>query len=294
MTIALVSRARRAAERVLDTVPPVRRAVDDLVRVEVVDRSMVIAAQGLLALVPLVVVLAAFLPEAVTELGVERFASVTGVGPASADLVTDQVSVDVATVRTQTGVVGLVVTVLSASSFARAVLRMYERVFDQPHLSGLRGRRLSLGWLLGFLAGIQLLALVGWVGDRTPTALEPLWVAVQTALAVLLWWWTLHVLLDGRVGWRALVVPAVVTGIAVRTYSGCSSLVMTRYARASAEQFGTLGLVLAVATWLVGFAAVLVVCAVLGRVASEDPWLRRLAARAARRRAAPLPPPPAR
>lgn len=294
MAIALVTRARRTAERVLDTVPPVRRAVDDLVRVEVVDRSMVIAAQGLLALVPLVVVLAAFLPEAVTELGVERFADVTGVGPASADLVTDQVSVDASTVRTQTGVVGLVVTVLSASSFARAVQRMYERVYDQPHLPGLRGRRVSLGWLLGFLAGIQLLSVVGWVGDRTPTVLEPVWVVAQAALAALLWWWTLHVLLDHRVGWRALVVPALVTGVAVRVYSGGSSLVMTRYARASAEQFGTFGLVLAVATWLVGFAAVLVVCAVLGRVAAEDPWLRRLAGRAARRGAAPLPPPPAR
>jgi membrane protein len=49
---------RQITGRLLATVPPVRRVLDELVRVEVVDRSMALAAQALLALIPLAVVLA--------------------------------------------------------------------------------------------------------------------------------------------------------------------------------------------------------------------------------------------
>ena len=41
---------------------------------------MAIGAQALLALVPVMIVLAAFLPEAVTQAGVDHFQSVTGLG----------------------------------------------------------------------------------------------------------------------------------------------------------------------------------------------------------------------
>ncbi|SDD60358.1 hypothetical protein [Nocardioides lianchengensis] len=265
----------------LDTVPPVRKVVAELVRVEFIDRSMVVAAQGLLALVPLVVVLAAFLPQEVTALGIDRFESVTGVGEASADLVTDQVAgtaagLDASAVRTQTGLLGLALTLLSASSFARAVQRMYERVWGRSHVGGFRGRRLCLGWLLGWLLAMQGLSVVGWLDDRVGgVALDPFWLVLRAALATVLWWWTLHLLLFGRVPWRPLLVPALVTGAAVVAYAAGSTVVMPRYATSSAQQFGTFGLVLAVATWLVGFAGVLVVSAVVGRVLVEDAWVRR-------------------
>jgi membrane protein len=281
----LVAAGRSLVLRVLDTVPPVRRSVDELLRVEFLDRTMVIAAQGLLALVPLVVVLAAFLPSELTALGVERFEAVTGVGQASADLVQDQVAggaavLDASTVRTQTGFLGLVLTLLSASSFARAVQRMYERVWGRTHVGGFRGRRLCLGWLLGWLLALQVLSLVGWFDEQADVVvLEPAWLLAKGVLATVVWWWTLHVLLAGRVAWWSLLFPAALTGAAVVAYSACSTVVMPRYATSSAEQFGTLGLVLSVATWLVGLAGVMVVAAVIGRVLVEDTSVRRLLGR---------------
>jgi membrane protein len=294
----LVARARRTADRVLATVPPVRRAVDDLVAVEVVDRSMVIAAQALLALLPLVVVLAAFLPPAVTDLALERLQEATGVSQAASEVVTEDVAtVDVGDVRTQMGVVGIALTLLSASSFARAVQRMYERVFGVAHVGGLRGRRRCLLWLLGWLLALELQAVVGrvvgWTVDSLGAVVVPACVVVQVVVTTAVWGWSMHVLLLGRVRWRALVVPALLTGLAVRIFLAGSTVVMGRYAVSSVQQFGGFGLVLAVASWLVAFAAVLVVCAVTGRVLAEDPGLRRLAARAARRAAAPPPRPPA-
>jgi membrane protein len=258
-------------------VPPLRRTVDELIRIEIFDRCMVVAAQALFALIPLVVVLAAFLPADLTHAGVQRFEDVTGLSQASASLVTEQVEpVGADVVRAQTGLIGLLVVLLSASSFARAVMRAYEKIWALPTIGGIRGRRRALAWLLGWLLGLQSVALVSWV---LPDA-APVWVraALKAAVVGLLWWWTLYVLLFARVSWQALAVPAFLTGVALTAYTVGSSAVMPHYAGSSADQFGTFGLVLAVATWLVGMAGVMIVAALVGRVLVEDPWLRRLPA----------------
>jgi membrane protein len=287
-------RVRRLALQVLDTVPPVRRSVDDLVRVEVIDRSMVVAAQGLLALIPLVVVLAAFLPADLTSAGVERFQEVTGLTHANVEQVTRQVEPlkTGSELRAETGFVGLLITVLSASSFARAVMRAYERVWGLPSVSGMRGRRRALGWLLGWLVGLQIVSLVGWATDRwsglgTGVVSGAARVVLQVVLLTLLWCWTFRVLLTSRVGWGRLWAPALLTGVALAAYMAGSAVVMPTYATSSAEQFGTFGLVLAVAAWLVGFGGVLVVAAVVGRVLAEDPFTRRVAGGAVARLARP-------
>jgi membrane protein len=276
----LVGGARDLVYRVLDVVPPVRRTVDELLRVEFLDRAVVIAAQGLFAVLPMVIVLSAFLPDELTTAGLDRFESVTGIGTASADLPQSAV-VDVSDVRTQTGLLGVVIVVLSASSFARAVQRMYERTWELRHLGGFRGRRLCLGWLVGWLIGLQVLSLIGWLGARVDfEVLAPGWFGLRVVVASAVWWWTIHVLLAGRVPWRRLAVAAVLTGTSLVVYAAGSSVVMPRYATSTTEQFGTLGLVLTIASWLVGFGGVMVVAAVIGRVLTEDPFtlglLRRL------------------
>jgi len=284
---AAVARARALVYRVLDTVPPLRRTVDELVRVEIVDRSMVIGAQGLLALVPMMIVLVAFLPQDAVALGLDRFESMTGIGDEgselvekSADAVDPTAGVDAEQVRATTGVVGLLITLFSASSFARAIQRMYERVWEQPHLGGFVGRRRCLGWLLGWLVLSQALGLLGVTSRAVDVVvLAPLWFVLKAAVSSLIWWWSMRVLLFKRVSWPALLAPAVLTGTALTVYTGGSSLVMPRYVASSAVQFGTFGLVLALATWLVAFAGVIVVSAVVGRVISEDETIRSLARR---------------
>jgi membrane protein len=286
----VLGRGREVLDRALDTVPPARRMLDEVVRVGVVDRALVVAAQALLALVPLVVVLAAFLPAHITGASVDRFDDVTGLSHASGDVITGQVEPlrSGQEIRAQTGWVGLVVAVLSASTFARALMRAYERIWDLPSVAGLRGRRRALGWLLGWLVALQLLAVTGWARSRVDSQVDHVSLrlvvgsfgfALQVAVAALLWWWTLRVLLSGRVRWGALVLPALVSGLSVVLYSAGSALVMPRYTATSTAQYGTVGLVLAIATWLVGCAGVLVVAAILGRVLAEDPAVGGVTAR---------------
>lgn len=291
---ALVERVRALVYRVLDTVPPVRRSVDELVRIEVIDRSMAIGAQALLALVPLVLVLAAFLPHAVTGVGLERLEDVTGIGDVGHEITrgvtgsSASETPDADQIRTATGYAGLLITLLSATSFGRAVQRLYERVWEIPHAGGVAGLRRSLGWLFVWVLALQAVALVGFLGTRVDVpGLDPVFWVLRAAMAGVIWWWSMRLLLAGRVPWGQLAFPAFLTGTVVAVYTAASGLVMAAYVRAEAQQFGTLGVVLAVATWLVGFAGVMVVCAVLGRVVTEDPMIRRLLLRLGERHRAP-------
>ena len=258
---------RAFALRMLDIVPGLRRLVEELARVQVIDRAMVIAAQALLALVPLLIVMAAFLPLDLGIFTTDRFANVTGLS--SARLAPAQRALDPDTVRTQTGTAGVLLTILSATSFARAVQRTYERVWDIPHIGGVSGARRCLSWLAGWLVFLPLIGLVGsLVGGWVPFGvLTPL---AQVVLGALLWWWSARVLLLGRVPWLALLPGAVLTGVGSTIYSAGSGLVMPAYAANSAAQLGVLGLVLTATSWLIGFGFMLVVATVLGRVLAEE------------------------
>ena len=57
-------------------------------------------------------------------------------------------------------------------------------------------------------------------------------------------------------------------------YNRASATFMPHYVDANADQFGTLGIILAVSTWLIGFAGIMVASALVGRVVSEDPTVR--------------------
>ena len=270
---AVVKRVIEFAQRVLDTVPVVRSIITGLVRIELIDRSMAIAAQAMLALVPMLVVLAAFLPAEFTTLALDRFRELTGLGEAGEKVIEANVSAD--QVRAQTGAIGLLITLFSATSFARAVQRMYEKIWEQPHIGGLVGIRRSSLWLIGWLLTLQTLAALGFVLEQVAD-FGPLRLALQGAGASLLWWWTSRILLFGRVPWWSLLVGAVLTGYSLAFYSWGSALVMPAYVASSAASFGTLGVILAITTWLVGFAGLLVVASVVGRAVVEDADVRRL------------------
>ena len=268
-------RSRRdQAEAIVDRIPILGRLFRDFVRIEFIDRCMLIAAQGLLALVPMLVVLASFFPHLIGD-AIHSFAASTGVGSSGETLIESDVTTD--QVRAQTGIAGLLITLFSASSFARAIQRMYERVWEQPHIGGVVGLRRCLGWLIGWLVTLQLAAglrtlLLG--ADNLAAGTARL-VFHMVALS-LIWWATSWLLLFGRLGWRRLALGALLTGVLGVLYSRASTVVMPPYVQANADQFGTLGVILAISTWLIGFAGIMVASALVGRIVSEDPTVLRV------------------
>ena len=66
------------------------------------------------------------------------------------------------------------------------------------------------------------------------------------------------------------------TGVLGVLYTRASGRLMPPYVQANADQFGTLGIILAISTWLIGFAGIMVAAALVGRVVSEDPTVLRV------------------
>ena len=179
--------------------------------------------------------------------------------------------------RAQTGLIGIAITLFSATSFARAIQRMYERIWDIRHIGGVSGTRRCFLWLFGWLVTLQLVGgLRTMLNGLDGLAGQGVRLGLQMLALSLLWWVTAWVLLFGRVSWNKLALGAVLTGCFGVVYNRTSSLVMPAYVNANSEQFGTLGVILAISTWLIGFAAVMVASAVVGRVISEDPTVGRV------------------
>jgi membrane protein len=279
-------RARALAVDVVQSVPIVGRIISDLVRVELVDRSVVVAAQSLFALVPLILVASAFAPEPVRNGLLEQIAGLMAIG--TSDLVPVHETLSAEQVRAQTGLVGVVIVLISASSFARSLQRLFERVWERPHLGGIAALRRSLSWMVACVVYLQLLALLLSVLTGFPGS-SLLRLAGQVVASTLLWWWTTRVLLQGREPWSNLWPAALLTAIGMAVLTRGSQVLMPPYVRTNVEQFGALGLVFAASTWLLVFGGVVVVANVLGRVAVEDLGLRHAWEAATRRRLAPRP-----
>ncbi|MGH3315776.1 MAG: YhjD/YihY/BrkB family envelope integrity protein [Nocardioidaceae bacterium] len=283
--VRAIQRVEGWVTRALETVPGLRRAFDDLIRVEFIDRALVIAAQSLFAMVPLLVVMAAFTPAGMRntlfdQLGDLMSLQDVDLGPVSTTVTAEQV-------RTQTGLVGLVVVLISATSYARALQRLYERTWELPHRGGFPGIRRCLVWLIGCLAYLQILALV--LASLSALPGSPVWrLASQVIAGTALWWWSAHVLLQARQPWLDLLPGAALTSVGLAVLTQASDVFMPPYVAANVDQFGMLGLVFATSTWLLVFGGVLVVAAVLGRVVVVEPRLNQgyasLRRRAARRR----------
>ncbi|MGB0100827.1 MAG: YhjD/YihY/BrkB family envelope integrity protein [Nocardioides sp.] len=273
LTTAYRTRSEQALELV-DRIPILGRLLSEFVRIEFIDRCMLIAAQGLLALIPTFVVLVAFFPDLIS-VGLGQFTSATGLGPSGSASIAGEVTVE--QVRAQTGVIGVLIVLFSATSFGRAIQRMYERVWEQPHIGGVSGARRCFVWLVGWLLSIQVVAgvlgLMSGLDGLVPSVSRLL---IQMGLLTMLWLVTSWLLLFGRVRWWRLVVGAALTGVLQVIYTRGSGFVMPAYVENNSEQFGTLGVILSISTWMIGFGAILVGSALVGRVVSEDPTVVRL------------------
>jgi membrane protein len=265
-----LSSIRRHVAHALDRVPasrhlvhPVRRVLSELSRIELLDRSLALGAQALLALIPMLMVLGAFLPHAWVQDLVRQIRDVVGLRDDVMEPIR-QMALTREARQTQTGIIGFVVSFASASSFSRALQRMYARAWELPSQGGVRALRSSLAWIIGWLLMLQVTALLLKSLSGIPLS-GPLRTLVQLTTNTLLWWWTSRLLLGPSVSWRRLLPGAALTGLSVVVLTRLSSVFMPPFTRNNLDQFGPLGVVFAVGSWLVLFGGVLVVATVVGR-----------------------------
>jgi membrane protein len=253
-------RQRDEHPRLTSWLQPVVDVWSELSRVELVDRSLALGAQALLAVIPLLMVLD-FSNDGVGTINVDQLEQVTGVSESQLDSLASGLT----EATPNTGALSVIVAIASGTSFSRALQRMYARVWHLPTFRGARAVRDSVIWLVVWIVLIQGAAgAIRWAAGIPGASLT-----IQLIGTTMIWWWTAYLLLGGRVGWRELLPGGLATGALLVLLSRLSHLFMPVFARANLEQFGPLGIVFALASWLVMFGGVLIVATVLGRFVND-------------------------
>jgi hypothetical protein len=144
------------------------RVWERLLEIEFVDRSVALAGKAFVSFFPLVIVVAAFVPEVGRESIVTTLIDRLGLAGEALD-VTRGAFDSSSDIREATGVLGLVLTVFFATSFTTALQRVYLRRGDGP--IGDVGDRVAGGRRTALLMGLPLvftIVVVNFVGGYIP------------------------------------------------------------------------------------------------------------------------------
>ncbi|WP_234426430.1 MULTISPECIES: ribonuclease BN [Streptomyces] len=268
-----MKRLSAAVPAVSRAAPFVRRVAVQLRSVSVLDLSTRLAAQVFLTALPMLFVIAAYCPQEVREQLRTSLRDVLGIQ----GIVQDQVERLYAGGERGSGawgVVSAVVSLVSATALSRVLQRLCERSWQLPHTTA---RTAVWRWFLWLLVWSTALVFQGVVrGGFGAGAL--LGFPLQVAAATGLWWWTQHLLLAGRVGWLPLLPGAVLTGAGTSVFAATSSLWMPRTLQRSVDQFGLLGSVFTVLSWLILFCTTVVAGIAIGWLVAQERSVRRLLA----------------
>ncbi|MFD8566986.1 YhjD/YihY/BrkB family envelope integrity protein [Streptomyces sp. NPDC059639] len=250
--------------------PLVARIGRQLVRVTVLDMSTRLAAQAFLAALPMLIAVASLCPAPVRHEMRRSLHMLIGTsGPVAAD--GDVLTRGMDESFYNWGAVGLLVALLSATSFTRALQRLCERAWELPR-SGVR--YVAWRWALWLAVWIALLVLQGSM-HRAFGAGAVLGVTLQLVESVLMWWWTQHLLLAGRVPWLPLLPGALLAGGGVVAFCVTSGVWLPRALRVSEQRYGPLGSVFTLLSWLIVFFTVVVAGVAIGRVLAQEEFVRR-------------------
>ncbi len=240
------------------------RIIDELVRIEVIDRSLALASKLFVAVIPLSIILKAIAPGSGNfgEDLVRRF-GLSGAGASA----TRTLFATSGEVRGAVSVIGIVIVLYSVLSFTRALQRVYLQVWRlHPQLPDALIRQLT--WIAGFCG--YTLVLSPLRDFEHSHNIASLYAPSAIALGTLFWLWTPHVLLGKRVALRQLLPSSLLTTACVTLYSVGTAVFLPGIMTNNAQRYGLIGVAFGLVTWLFAYAAVVVVSAVVGGVWARD------------------------
>lgn len=171
---------------------------------------------------------------------------------------------------TTLSIVGAVVVFFGAIGMASTLQVWYQRVYEQQPAWKLArqfaNRFLWLGGLVLYLAAQDF----SWIHLKQAGGGRVSIYAATFILALAFYWWTPHVLLLGRVAWGRLFPGAVATAAAVTGLGVFSAAVFSGQIVSSEKDYGPIGVLMVLLSYLIGLG----VCIHLGAVAGRM-WIER-------------------
>jgi len=243
------------------------RVWERLLEIEFVDRSVALAGKAFVSFFPLLIVVAAFVPEGVRESILTTLRDRLGLAGESL-AATREAFASSSEIREATGVFGLVLTIFFATSFTTALQRVYLRVWRRP--TPPRGGAYWRGaiWLVAQLGCAAVVGAIRGVLHGEIGAGVVAVVAVATISG--LWWFSSWFFLLGDVRGRVLLPTGLITGLLLSAFFLSATVWMPQVVTSNEEQFGVFGIALALVTWFSGISICILVGACAGIVLAED------------------------
>jgi membrane protein len=265
---ALLAKQRRLAEQGSHVVERVKSSTagsawSRLNAVDFMNSSMQFAALGVLCLFPFLILISAGTGHDLRQTVIARM----GLDHHAASDVDTLISPGNHAV-TSLSIFGGALILLGAIGIASTLQVWYERVYDQPPAKRwwrqLANRLLWLGGFVFYLASQEFIAReLHDVGRRVPIYI------VTFVIAIIFYWWSLHVLLMGRVGWMQLFPGGLATAVCVTGLSVFSALLFSGQIVSSDNDYGPIGVMMILLSWLIGVAVCFHLGAVAGRAWNE-------------------------
>jgi len=227
-----------------------------------INRGMLFAAVLLLCFFPFMIVLNALGGHSAVT-GLTRH---LGLNQEAAGIVSKLFTSPSATTSAITGTAWLFF-VLGGLAAAAAISGLYEAAFDvEPR--GMKNMPRAVIWLAVLSGGVYLGGLLGprVHSSAGPVVLALLGLVVFTAF----WWFTMSLLLAGRIPWRDLFPGALATAICWVGMEVVFSFIFSSTVIEDNKKYGAIGVVFALMSWLIAIGVVIIIGAVVGVV-----WLER-------------------
>ncbi|MFE6096528.1 ribonuclease BN [Streptomyces massasporeus] len=245
------------------------RLVSRLSTLNIVEGAVRLAAQAFLTALPLLMTVAAFAPGWMQDLLADSLRAVLGMRGDTLDELRRVFSAT-GTTRNTAGAVSALVTLLSATAFSRALQAVFERCW---HLPRAPLRVAVWRWLLWLVVWLACLLIQAPLRDAFGAGAVP-GVLLSVVSATLLWWWSQHLLLGGRIGWRSLLPGALLAGSGTVLLSLAARVLMPTAMERSLDEFGPLGPVFTFLSWLIAVFLVAVSGLALGEYVASTTWYR--------------------
>lgn len=239
------------------------RIVDGLIEVQLVDRSLALAAQIFTSVLPVIIAASVF---SGWQTGTDTIKDQFGFDSQTLSVVGEADTGDPSFAAF--GVVGLLMVLISGTSFARALGRVYGAVWQVPSI----GPRDAWRWLATLVAVALSVALVGQtrVLGQIRYAGGPLALGGEILIWTLVWALAPYLLTKGVLRGRLLWVCAALTAIGLSVVHIAGRIALPRITLNAQRHFGSWGLAFTSVSWLFVMSIVIVGAATVIRGLALD------------------------